>query len=122
MRLHGVRCRIGRPGDGRRERDGAALRMAAVLAFLLAAPTLGQAGRVRHVWRTAPSLVGLPGLASERYQNAADIILEQAARNLPLHPGASSAFTYRWNAERGQLERVDDMVSPWLLTERGQTL
>ena len=96
--------------------------MAAVLAFLLAVPTLAEAGRVRHVWRTAPSLVGLPGLASERYQNAADIILEQAARNLPLHPGAASAFTYRWNAERDQLERVDDMVSPWFLTERGQTL
>src|SRR4029450_4126250 len=44
------------------------------------------------------------------------------ARNLPLHPGAASAFTYRWNAERDQLERVDDMVSPRFLPERGQTL
>ena len=82
-----------------------------------------EAGRVRHLWRTAPGLVGLPGLADdERYQNAADIILEQAARNLPIHPAASSAYTYRWNAERDELERVDDAVSPFFLTERGQTL
>jgi hypothetical protein len=76
-----------------------------VLALLLMVAAPAGAPSVRHVWRTAPSLVRLPGLASERYQNAADIILEQAARNLPLHPGASSAFTYRWNADRDQLER-----------------
>lgn len=122
MRLYGLRCQIGRPDAGRREGGGnVPLRMLAALMLTAAAPA--GAASVRHVWRTAPSLVGLPGLAaSETYQNAADIILEQAARNLPLHPGASSAFTYRWNAERGELERIDDMVSPWFLTERGQTL
>jgi hypothetical protein len=91
-----------------------------VVVFTLA-PSV-QAASVRHVWRTAPRLVGLPGLASERYQNAADIILEQAVRNLPLHPAAASAYTYRWNAERNAIERVDDSVSPWFLTERGQTM
>ena len=47
-----------------------------------------------------------------RYQNAADLVLEQSIRNLPLHPAASSAFTWRWNPQTDQLERVDDMVSP----------
>src|SRR5262245_16420449 len=40
----------------------------------------------------------------------------------PLFPAASSAYTYRWNAETGTLERIDDSVSPFFLTERGQTL
>src|SRR5262245_55169411 len=61
-------------------------------------------------------------LASERYHNAADVILEQAVRNLPLFPAASSAYTYRWNADTDSLERIDDSVSPFFLTERGQTL
>jgi len=43
-------------------------------------------------------------------------------RNLPLFPAASSAYTYRRNAETGSLERIDDSVSPFFLTERGQTL
>ena len=92
-------------------------------ALFLALGATAHAGRVRHVYRTAPTLVGLPTVAfDERYQNAADVVLEQAIRNLPLYPGASSAYTWRWNAERGALERVDDMVSPWFVTERGQTL
>ena len=91
----------------------------AVLVFSGAAA----AQNLRHVYRTAPSLVGLPSLAADgRYQNAADVILEQAIRNLPLHPAASSAYTYRWDGEHGTLERVDDAVAPWLITERGQTL
>ena len=68
----------------------------------------------RQLLRTAPSLVGLPGPPSDRYHNAADLMLEQAARNLPLFPAAASAHTYRW--------KVDDAVSPWFLTERGQSL
>ena len=93
--------------------------MVAVLAFAGAAG----AQNLRHVYRTAPSLVGLSSLAEDgRYQNAADVILEQAIRNLPLHPAASSAYTFRWDDEHGTLERVDAAVAPWLLTERGQTL
>jgi hypothetical protein len=93
--------------------------LVAVFAFSGAAG----AQNLRHVYRTAPSLVGLSSLAEDgRYQNAADVILEQAVRNLPLHPAASSAYTYRWDDEHGTLKRVDDAVAPWLLTERGQTL
>src|SRR5262245_7514481 len=77
----------------------------AAIAFLVTIGSSASADPIRHVWRTAPRLVGLPGLAAdERYQNAADVILEQAARNLPIHPAASSAYTYRWNAELGRIE------------------
>ncbi len=90
--------------------------------LLLALVASAHADPIRHVYRTAPARVGLPTVAfDERYQNAADVVLQQAIRNLPLHPAASSAYTYRWNAERDELERVDDMVSP-LYIERGQTL
>jgi hypothetical protein len=95
---------------------------AAALAILVALAGPAAAQSIRSIYRSAPTLVGLPGLANERYQNAADVILEQAIRNLPLFPAASSAYTYRWNADRDELERVDDSVSPFFLTERGQSL
>jgi hypothetical protein len=101
------------------------MRLYTTLAMVLAAAGLATnaaAQSVRHVLRTAPALVGLPGLASERYQNAVDVMLEQAVRNLPLFPAASSAYTFRWNAESGRLERVGGDVSPFLFTERGQTM
>src|SRR5215468_4430441 len=92
-----------------------------VVAVGAVAPVEG--ANVRRVLRTAPTLVGLPGLAAdERYHNAADVILESAIRNLPLFPAASSAFTWRWNPETHAIERVSDAVSPWFVTERGQTL
>ena len=94
----------------------------AALLVLLGVGNAAGAASVRSTYRTAPTLVGLPEVDSERYQNAADIILEQAVRNLPLFPAASSAYTYRWNDERNELERVDDAVTPFFLTERGQTL
>ena len=102
-------------------RPRSAGRLLACAALLVLAGT-ATAGPVRRVYRTAPALVGLPTVAYDpRYQNAADLILEQSIRNLPLYPAASSAFTWRWNPQTDQLERVDDMVSP-LFTERGQTL
>src|SRR5262249_9440527 len=67
---------------------------------------------IRHIYRTAPSLVGLGGLAANgAYQNAADAILEQAIRNIPLFPGASSAYTYRWKDERAR-------SSGWMIRSR----
>src|SRR5262245_4842200 len=98
-------------------------RALALLVVLASTAAWAAEPSVRHVYRTAPALVGLPTVAfDERYQNAADVVLEQAIRNLPLFPGASSAFTYRWNPEHSELERVDDAVSPWLVTERGQKI
>jgi hypothetical protein len=98
-------------------------RTLAVLGVLVALVVPAGAQSIRSVVRGAPALVGLPGLAaSGPYQNAADVILEQAIRNLPLHPAASSAYTYRWDAAQNTLVRVDDTVSPWPFTERGQTL
>src|SRR5262245_5402130 len=94
----------------------------AVIVAAVGLATSAGAQSVRHVLRTAPALVGLPGLASERYQNAVDVMLEQAVRNLPLFPAASSAYTFRWNAETGRLERIGGDVSPFLFTERGQTM
>jgi len=95
---------------------------AAALIALLACVAPARAERVRHVLRTAPALVGLPGVASERYQNAADLILEQGVRNLPLFPAASSAYTWRWNPDTHAYERTSDEVTPFYLTERGETL
>ena len=95
----------------------------AALGVLVALVGSAGAQGLRHVFRTAPALVGLPGLAaSGPYQNAADMILEQAIRNLPLYPAASSAYTFRWDATQGILVRADDTVSAWPYTERGQTL
>ena len=96
---------------------------AALLVVLASTAAWASEPSVRHVYRTAPALIGLPTVAfDERYQNAADVVLEQAIRNLPLFPGAASAFTYRWNADHSKLEIVDDAVSPWFVTERAQTL
>lgn len=95
---------------------------AAALIAVLACIAPARAERVRHVLRTAPALVGLPGVASERYQNAADLILEQGVRNLPLFPAASSAYTWRWNPDTRAYERTSDEVTPFYLTERGDTL
>ena len=98
-------------------------RLLGILAMLLALVGPAGAQGLRHVFRTAPALVGLPGLAaSGPYQNAADMILEQAIRNLPLYPAASSAYTFRWDETQGSLVRADDTVSAWPYTERGQTL
>jgi hypothetical protein len=100
-----------------------AFAISTVLVALFAAEARAGDLSVRQVYRTAPALVGLPTVAFDpRYQNAADVVLEQAIGNVPLHPGAASAYTWRWNAERGELERVDDTVAPWFVTERGQTL
>lgn len=96
-------------------------RLAACVTLLMLAG-IASAGPVRRTYRTAPERIGLPSVAYDpRYQNAADLVLEQSIRNLPLHPAASSAYTWRWNPQTDQLERIDDMVSP-LFTERGQTL
>ena len=85
---------------GRRLPAGGAMRrLPAACAVLLVWVVAADARQIRNLYRTAPALVGLGSLAAdERYQNAADVILEQAIRNLPLFPAASSAYTYRWNA------------------------
>src|SRR4029077_21159930 len=98
-------------------------RAVVALAILVAVAGSTGAQSIRHIYRTAPRLVGLGGLAANgAYQNAADLILENAIRNLPLFPQAGSAYSYRWNEDRNELERVDDSVSPFFLTERAQTL
>src|SRR5262245_49697100 len=128
-RHHGERGRPMRGGtthpatEGRGPGGVPMTRLLGILAVLLALVGPAGAQGLRHVFRTAPALVGLPGLAtSGPYQNAADMILEQAIRNLPLYPAASSAYTFRWDATQGILVRADDTVSAWPYTERGQTL
>src|SRR5262245_31346668 len=82
---------------------------AAVLVVALGSAAPVEGANVRRVLRTAPTLVGLPRLAADgRYQNAADVILESAIRNLPLFPAASSAYTWRWNPETRAFERASD--------------
>ena len=47
-----------------------------VMVAVLACSGAAGAQNLRNVYRTAPSLVGLPSLAADgRYQNAADVIL-----------------------------------------------
>ncbi len=48
---------------------------------------------LRHTLRTAPRLVGLNEVANERYQNAADALLETGVRNLPVHTNGSAAYS-----------------------------
>ena len=55
---------------------------------------VARADNLRHALRTAPSLVGVGVAVTPAYENAVDVILEQAARNLPI-PSSSSGFTYR---------------------------
>ena len=75
-------------------------RFLAMLAILLAIAGPAGAQSIRHIYRTAPSLVGLGGLAANgAYQNAADLILETAIRNLPLFP--SDRIGLRLPLERG---------------------
>ena len=115
MRLYGLelpdRASATMDGESGAER---ALRMAAVLAILLAAPTPAEAargatrladgaepGRPARAWRPTSATRTPPTSSSSRRSATCRSI-----------PAASSAYTYRWNAERGALERVDDMVSP----------
>jgi hypothetical protein len=99
--------------EGQARRGVPVRRTLAALVLLVALAGASGAQSVRYLYRTAPALVGLPGLAaSGPYQNAVDVILEQAIRNLPLFPAASSTYTYRWDAAQGALVRVDDAVSP----------
>ena len=94
--------------------------VAALVAAGMAAPA--RADNVRRALRQAPSLVGLPGVAADqRYQNAADIILESGIRNLPLFPAASPTFAWQRNPDTGAWERATDAVSPWYV-DRGPTL
>lgn len=93
--------------------------------MLVAAMTAGSvhAASVRHVYRTSPERVGLNGLAhDERYQNAADGILESAVRNIPIHPTMSPAFTFRYDQGCGCFQRSSEDLGPWFMTERAQTV
>ena len=86
------------------------MRLYTTLAMVLAAAGLATnaaAQSVRHVLRTAPALVGLPGLASERYQNAVDVMLEQAVR-------------IRGKGARGPLRNVEPPIG--LRSKRTQSL
>ena len=94
-------------------------------AMLIAATMAGaaRAASVRHLYRTAPSQVGLNGLANDaRYQNAADGILESAVRNIPIHPSMSPAFTFRYDQSCGCFQRSSEDIGPWFMTERAQTV
>lgn len=110
--------------------DGSQARVRAgglVAAMLIASMMVGTAGAddkdVRRVLRGAPGRVGLGGIAAdERYQNAADGLLESGVRNLPIHPTMSPAFTFRYDESCGCFQRSSEDMGPWFLTERAQTV
>jgi hypothetical protein len=94
--------------------------LALALAMLLIAAD-GQAGssNIRRTLRNAPGLVGLT--LDERYRNAADVLVESAARNLPI-PASLGSFTYRYDAASDRYERSSETLGPTLFMERPQTI
>ena len=93
----------------------------AVIALALAsAATVEARPSLRHTLRTAPSLIGLNGLANERYQNAADALLESGIRNMPIHPAGSAAYTYAYDPACNCYTRTPVVAGPWFVTERAE--
>src|SRR5262245_56861934 len=90
-----------------------------IIALAWAGPRVTEAG-LGHSLRTAPSLVGLNGLANERYQNAADALLENGVRNLPVHPAGGAAYTYQYDPSCGCYTQVPAAAGPWFLTYRAE--
>jgi hypothetical protein len=75
---------------------------------------------LRHTLRTAPSSIGLGDLANERYQNAADALLENGVRNLPVHPAGNAAYTYEYDPVCGCYEQTPVAAGPWFLVDRAE--
>jgi hypothetical protein len=75
---------------------------------------------LRHTLRTAPRLVGLNEVANERYQNAADALLETGVRNLPVHTNGSAAYTYVYDPSCHCYTQAPAAAGPWFVTERAE--
>ena len=108
-----------RPGEAGQGRVGS---LAAALLTIATLASSVQAQSIRHRYRTAPAQVGLNGVANERYQNAADGILESAVRNIPIHPSMSPAYTFRYDQGCGCFQRSSEDIGPWFMNERAQTV
>jgi hypothetical protein len=67
-------------------------------------------------------LVGLGGVDNERYQNAADALLETGVRNLPVHAMPGAAYTYQWQADCNCYKQVPAVVGPWFVVDRAEPL
>ena len=85
---------------------------------LMAAAAADARPSLRHVLRTAPRTVGLGGVDNERYQNAADALLENGVRNIPVHAMPGAAYTYQWQADCNCYKQVPVVMGPWFVTDR----
>lgn len=92
----------------------------AIAQVLALARTADARANLRHTLRTAPTLIGLGDVASERYQNAADALLETGVRNLPVHPAGNAAYTYVYDPACGCYTQTPAASGPWYLTERAE--
>jgi hypothetical protein len=100
-------------------RRSAAVGLAALACGGLVPVRTARANDLRHALRTSPSLLGLGIAVTPAYQNAADVILEQAARNLPI-PSMSAGFTYRLDGDT--YERTSPSFAAPFFTERAETV
>jgi len=91
--------------------------MAAVVALAVYGPA---SASVRHNMRTSPSAVRLD-LTDERFQNAIDVIIESAVRNVPT-PSSGANVTYRYDPKTGRYEPSSGTFGPLPFMERAETI
>jgi hypothetical protein len=78
---------------------------------------------IRHNMRTSPTLVEPPGLGldNERFQNAADVIVESAIRSVPV-PTSGADYTFRWDPAKNEYVRTSGTFGPLTFMERAETI
>ena len=96
------------------------MRMTWIAALLALAVSMPAQASVRGNLRNSPSAVDLQ-LTDERFQNAIDVIVESAARNVPT-PSSGGNFTYRYNPTTDKYEQTSGTFGPTPFMERAETL
>ena len=100
----------------------AALWVAMVGATLVVAAPAAARRNVRGALGDAPALAGLPELATPQYRNAADAVLKEGVRNMPIHAAGSYAYTYRYDPDCDCYQRATGDFGPWFVTERAEPI
>jgi len=96
------------------------MRMMWIAALVALAVSIPAHASVRGNLRNSPSAVDLQ-LTDERFQNAIDVIVESAARNVPT-PSSGGNYTYRYNPATDKYEQTSGTFGPTPFMERAETL